>query len=148
MLSWSKPCVAHCDCVCMRSFYGGWRYCALFLSVQWRKLLKCMAGGENYWAYCTSVIKGTLQCSVGQPKQGEGLCTNRNILFFTSTSHSEMNSFFRWWKVIAWVNKPTSCLLWGTFGQETNSKRINFLWPVLSHRSSTVLLVRKNWMIW
>lgn len=30
------------------------------------ELPKCMAGGEN------CVIEGTLQCSPGQPKQGEG----------------------------------------------------------------------------
>lgn len=107
----------------------------------WRK--------KKSWGYCTSVIKGTFQCSVGQPKQGEGLYANRCLCFFTSTSRSEMNSFLRWWKAIAWVNKAASCLLWGTFGQETNSKRICFLWPVLSHHFfSTVPLVRKNWMTW
>lgn len=40
-------------------------------------------------------IKETLPCSVGQPKQVEGLCTSRSVLFFPRARLSETDSFLR-----------------------------------------------------
>lgn len=116
-------------CVCEELL---WRLEVLHSLVS--ELSKCMAGREN------SVIEGTLQCSPGQPKS---LHQHQRTAPVTA-----MDRFCRWWKAFAWVNKPASCLLWGTFGQENNSKRTCFLLPILSHCLSTVLLVRRNQMTW
>lgn len=98
--AFQEDCCPRISCVALCGFVCVWR-------ALWSLQILCSLSKQSCWS---AWLEKTPEAFVHLISSGHcrqtaqamrSLCTNRSILFFTSTSHSEMDRILRWCKAIA-----------------------------------------------